>query len=460
MKKVLSIIFILLISIPSCQAQFGVLNKLYKGAKEVVKQKQKKAQSDDDFGNKRMSEIMKGVSVDTTSTEYKKASAEALQKMYEANPELKKMMDLQGDTVALRKYMEEQYGGLTEEEIAKKALKNSGIDYDSQEFQDAKKQTDKMSGFQDDPLYKKIMAEGRSLTQNEAAYFKDKYGVNFEYDRMEAYNDSIGIYAKINGKMIPMSLTKADEISEDRPVLDLGVNGIKQYVSTYLNAFKKPLTDREVVDSVQNYMIFNHQHAENQFKKVAKFTIYSNPEQDADPTVNDLLLRRLGDFMNPIDPNNIYVFKVHKGISSRYMEYQYSKISYKESELNDYICKHLIDDGYIDASINKKISDEEMYKSMDKLELQFKIDKLMKIINNGEKFIYTNVIPAAKGVSVKTSTRKVGAHVTALDVNIEAEPGEYAFIIRQPEVEEELKKIRDNIEISVLNKGAFFFTIK
>lgn len=460
MKKVLSIIFILLICIPSCHAQFGVLNKLYKGAKEVVKQKQKKAQSDDDFGNKRMSEIMKGVTVDTTSIEYKKASAEALQKMYEANPELKKMMELQGDTVALRKYMEEQYGGLTEEEIARKALKNSGIDYDSKEFQDAKKQTDKMSGFQDDPLFKKMMAEGRSLTQKEAAYFKDKYGVNFEYEGMEAYNDSVGIYAKINGKMIPMSLTKADEISEDRPVLDLGLNGIKQYVSTYLNAFKKPLTDREVVDSVQNYMICNHQHAENQFKKVAKFTIYSNPEQDADPTVNDLLLRRLGDFMDSIDPNNIYVFKVHKGISSRYMEYQYSKISYKESELNDYICKHLIDDGYIDASINKKISDEEMYKSMDKLELQFKIDKLMKIINNGEKFIYTNVIPAAKGVSVKTSTRKVGAHVTALDVNIEAEPGEYAFIIRKPEVEEELKKIRDNIEISVLNKGAFFFTIK
>lgn len=460
MKKVLSILFILLICIPPCHAQFGALKKLYKSAKEVIKQNQTNTHSNDDFGNKRMSEIMKGVTVDTTSIEYKKASAEALQKMYEANPEFKKMMELQGDTLALRKYMQEQYGGLTEEEITKKALKNSGIDYDSKDFQDAKKQTDKMLGFQDDPLFKKIMSEGRSLTKNEAAYFKEKYGVDFEYDGMEAYNDSVGIYAKINGRMIPMSLTKPDKISEDRPGLDLGLNEIKQYVNSYLSALKKPFADREVVDSVQNYMIFNHLHAENQFKETARFIIYSNPEQDADPTVNDLLLRRLGDFMNPIDPNNIFVFKVHKGISCRYMEYQYSKISYKESELNDYICKHLIDDGYIDASINQKITDEEMYKAMDKLELQFKIDKLMNIINNGEKFIYTNVIPAAKGVSIKTSTRKVGAHVTALDVNIEAEPGEYAFIIRNPEVEEELKKIGGNIDISVLNKGAFFFTIK
>lgn len=460
MKKVLSILFILLICVSPSHAQFGALKKLYKSTKEIAKQNQTNTHSDDDFGNKRMSEIMKGVTVDTTSIEYKKASAEALQKMYEANPEFKKMMELQGDTLALRKYMQEQYGGLTEEEITKKALKNSGIDYDSKDFQDAKKQTDKMLGFQDDPLYKKIMAERRSLTKNEAAYFKDKYGVNFEYDGMEAYNDSVGIYAQINGKMISMSLTKADKISEERPVLDLRLDEIKQYVNRYINAFKSPFTDKEIIDSVQNYMIFNHQHAENQFKKVAKFTIYSNPEQDADPTVNDLLLRRIGDFMNPIDPNNIFVFKVHKGISCRYMEYQYSKISYKESELNDYICRHLIDDGYVDASINKKITDEEMYKAMDKLELQFQIEKLMKLINNSEKFIYTNVIPASKGISIKTSTRKVGAHVTALDVNIEAEPGEYAFIIRKPEVEEELKKIREDIDISVLNKGAFFFTIK
>ncbi len=66
-------------------------------------------------------------------------------------------MELQGDTLALRKYTQEQYGGLTEEEITKKVLQNSYIDYDSKDFQEAKKQTDKMLGFQDDSLYKKII---------------------------------------------------------------------------------------------------------------------------------------------------------------------------------------------------------------------------------------------------------------------------------------------------------------
>lgn len=36
-------------------------------------------------------------------------------------------MKLQGDTLALRKYTQEQYGGLTEEEITKKVLQNSGM---------------------------------------------------------------------------------------------------------------------------------------------------------------------------------------------------------------------------------------------------------------------------------------------------------------------------------------------
>lgn len=50
-------------------------------------------------------------------------------------------------------------------------------------------------------------------------------------------------------------------------------------------------------------MIYNHQHAEEQFKGVAKFTIYSNREQGFDQqTVNDFRLRRVGDFMEQIDP--------------------------------------------------------------------------------------------------------------------------------------------------------------
>lgn len=37
------------------------------------------------------------------------------------------------------------------------------------------------------------------------------------------------------------------------------------------------------------------------------------------------------------------------------MEYMYNKISYKQSELTDYVSKRLIDDGYIDAKLIKVI---------------------------------------------------------------------------------------------------------
>ena len=119
-------------------------------------------------------------------------------------------------------------------------------------------------------------------------------------------------------------------------------------------------------------MSYNHKHAEEQFKGVAKFTIYSNREQGFDQqTVNDFRLRRVGDFMEQIDPKNIYVFKVRKGLNCRYMEYMYNKISYKQSELTDYVSKRLIDDGYIDAKINQKLSDDQLYSAMDKLEMEF-----------------------------------------------------------------------------------------
>ena len=39
------------------------------------------------------------------------------QEFFNDNPQLKKMMELQDDTVALKKYMQEQYGGMTEEEM-------------------------------------------------------------------------------------------------------------------------------------------------------------------------------------------------------------------------------------------------------------------------------------------------------------------------------------------------------
>lgn len=40
--------------------------------------------------------------------------------------------------------------------------------------------------------------------------------------------------------------------------------------------------------------------------------------------------------------------------------------------------------------------------------------------------------------------RKVAQNVTALEVSIEAEPGEYAFVIRDPKVEEYFKHIGDD----------------
>ena len=95
------------------------------------------------------------------------------------------------------------------------------------------------------------------------------------------------------------------------------------------------------------------------------------------------------------------------------------------------------------------------------------MEKLLKIRQNKDKFLYTNIIPAAKNVRLSSNTRKIG-HVTALDITIEAEPGEYAFIIRKPEVEQYLKQLKEesndkdlqNFDISALTEGAFFFTIK
>ena len=231
---------------------------------------------------------------------------------------------------------------------------------------------------------------------------------------------------------------------------------------------KKPLADREVVDSVQNYMIYHKRHADEQFKGIARFTLYSNLETNfREMNVNDFVLRKISDFTEPIDPKNIFVFKVHKGIGCRYMEYMYSKISYKQSELTDYISKRLVNEGYIDANINQKLSDDELFKAIDKMEFQFKVEKLLKIRQNKEKFLYTNTIPTAKNVKLTSNTRKIG-HVTALDISINAEPGEYAFIIRSPQVEQYLKQLGtdsnnkdlQNFDMSVLTQGAFFFTIK
>lgn len=108
---------------------------------------------------------------------------------------------------------------------------------------------------------------------------------------------------------------------------------------------------------------------------------------------------------------------------------------------------------------------------MVKMEFQFKVEKLVKIIRNKDKFMYSNVVPEAKNVKMTTKSRKIG-HFTALDVNIDAESGEYAFIIRNPEVDmyfkqmvskekdEKWLKRLEGFDVSVLTQGAFFFTIK
>lgn len=463
MKQLFSIMFVLVCCVP-CQAQFGTLGKILKGARTAKEVKKAR----ENWGNQKVKDLYKGVSVDTTSAEYKKAMAEAQQQMYDRNPHLKKMMELQNDTVALRKYLEEQYGGMSQEEMTRKMMKDAGVDYDSKEFQDAYAKAQQMSGLNDDPVFKKIMAEQRQPTMAEATYLNEKYGTSFEFEGMEALNDSVGVFAHLANGMKPMGITKYRTISDDKPVPDFGHDAVKQYVQNYIGFLKKPLADREVIDSVQNYMIYDGRHADEQFKGSARFTLYSNLETNMQELkVNEFLSRKISDFTEPIDPKNIFVFKVHKGIGCRYMEYMYSKISYKQSELMDYISKRLVNEGYIDANINQKLSDDELFKAIDKMEFQFKVEKLLKIRQNKDKFLYTNIIPAAKNVRLSSNTRKIG-HVTALDITIEAEPGEYAFIIRKPEVEQYLKQLKEesndkdlqNFDISILTEGAFFFTIK
>ena len=467
MKQLLSTLFVVALFATPCQAQFGAIKGIFKGAKAVKDARKASKEAD----AQKVSDLHQGVAIDTTSAEYKKAVADAQRMMYENNPQLKKIMELQGDTAALRKYMEEQYGGMSQEEMTRKVMKDAGIDIDSKEYQGATAKAQKMAGLSEDPVFKKIMAEQRQPTKEEAIYLNEKYGTSIEYGGMEAYNDSVGVYAHLDGSMKAMGVTNFKSITEERPIPDFGQSEIKQYVQDYLSFLKKPFSDMEIVDSVQNYVIYNHRHADEQFNKTAKFTIYSNLELKSDLTVDDYRLRRVADFADPIDPKNIFVFKVHKGIGCRYMEYMYSKITYKQSELHDYVTSHLVNEGYVDANVNQKLSDEELFKAMVKMEFQFKVEKLVKIIRNKDKFMYSNVVPEAKNVKMTTKSRKIG-HVTALDVNIDAEPGEYAFIIRNPKVDEYFKQMvseekdekwrkrLEGFDVSVLTQGAFFFTIK
>lgn len=267
-----------------------------------------------------------------------------MQQRLDNDPEYQKLKQLQNDSVAAMKYFKEKYG----EDLSNPYANDK-------EYQDAYNKAQKMAGLQEDPVFKKIMAEQRQPTMQEATYLNEKYGTSFEYEGMEAYNDSIGVFANLNGKMKPMGITKPETITDEKPVPDFGQDAIKQYVQDYISFLKKPFADRIIVDSVQNYMIYNKRNADEQFKGAAKFTLYSNLEINiGELTVNEMLLRKISDFTEPIDPKNIFVFRVHKGVGCRYMEYMYSKITYKENELMDYISKRLVNEGYVDASINQK----------------------------------------------------------------------------------------------------------
>lgn len=464
MKQLLVILFVLSLSSMTSQAQFSTLSKIYKGAKATMQVQKNRKQGLDEWGDKKVKDIHNDAQIDTISAEYKQMVAKAQQELYDSNPVVTKMMDLQGDSVALKKYMEEQFGGMSQEEVTRKVLQESGVDFDVQESYSNLQQ---MVGFTEDPVFKKIMAEQRQPTTEEATYLNEKYGTNIEYDGIETLNDSVGVFACLPSGMKPIGITKFETITDEKPIPDLGQDAVKQYVQDFIGVLKQPLADKEVVDSVQNYMIYSHRHADVQFNGAAKFTLYSNLEVDLQELkVNDFISRKITAFSEPIDPNNIFVFKVHKGIGCRYMEYMYSKISYKQSELRDYIVKRLAKEGYIDANINQILSDEELFKAIEKMEFQFKVEKLLKMRMNKDKFMFTNTIPAAKNVELTSCSRKIG-HVTALDISINAEPGEYAFVIRNPEVEQYFKQMKEesndkdfqNFDISVLTEGAFFFTI-
>ena len=451
MKQLLSLLLTLTLCSTTCQAQFGTFGKILKGAKVAIDAQKAAKKNQEEKGNQKVK--------DYDSPEHKKAMEEAQRQIDEAienNAEIKRLREMQDDTVALKKYWEEKYGGMTDEEIVRDAYEKAGIDPNSKEVQEAQAKAMKMAGINNDPLFQKIMAEKRQLTQEEAAYFNEKYGTEFEYVGMEAYNDSVGVFAHLSDGMRRMHITKHERITDERPVPDFGQDEIKQYVKEHISILKNPLADRVIVDSVQNYMIYNHRHADEQFKRVANFTIYSNSQRSSES----------------VDPKNILVFKVHKGIGCRYMEYMYSKISYKQSELNDYISNRLVDEGYIDANINQKLSDDQMFRAMDKMEFQFKVEKLLQLRQNNDKYVYANTIQPAENVRITSNSRKVAVYVTALDISIAAEPGEYAFIIRNPDVEEfynhladdvedeKERKFLQNVEISTLTQGAFFFTIK
>ena len=106
MKQLLLILFELTLCTAPCQAQFGALDGLLKGAKAANDARKAKKKIQEARGNTKVKDIHRDVTIDTTTVEYEKAMAEAQRQMYENNPEFKKLMEMQGDTAAMKKYYE------------------------------------------------------------------------------------------------------------------------------------------------------------------------------------------------------------------------------------------------------------------------------------------------------------------------------------------------------------------
>lgn len=461
MKHLILLLFTLAWGLSPCYAQFGFIKKIGKALKTGERTVETAPPADNDVYNMKIKDIRKELAKDTTSVEYKKNIEQARKEM-ENDPEYQKLIKFCSDSVALRKYVEENYSGLNEEEIRVKSLKEAGMDIDSREFKESMKQAQTMSGFTDDPVFEKIVAEQRQPTEEEARYLNGKYGTNFEYEGMEAYNDSVGVFANIEGKLQSVKLSNYS-ITNIRPMPDFGLDGLKRYLNDFISTLKNPFADREVVDSIQNYLVYGNAHADATFNGQAHFTIYSNLETNTDEmTMDEVLRRQIACFTSSIDPKDIFVFKLHKAFDSRYMEYQYTKISYKMSEMMDYVTQRLETEGYLDANIDRKISGRQLYDVIDNMKEDFKNTKRLMMALGDKKYIYNNAVPEAKNVKISSNTRMVGGHVTALDLCIDAEPGEYGFVIMNQEDEKKYRaETKDtNFEMSVLSKGVYLFTVK
>ena len=76
MKQLLSILFVLTCCTAPCQAQFGALGGLLKGAKAANDVRKAKKKAQEAWGDKKVKDA-----IDTTSVNYKKAQAELQQRL-------------------------------------------------------------------------------------------------------------------------------------------------------------------------------------------------------------------------------------------------------------------------------------------------------------------------------------------------------------------------------------------